>query len=101
MNIDVDLMYFENIMIFGFSSKFNSIIMNARNVFSVLTESFIRVSTSVKMAVALSFKHVSIFNIDNEGERRLKFKDPLTLKLEYDPHGLSCKIIKGKRLLIM
>ncbi|XP_018006811.1 histone-arginine methyltransferase CARMER isoform X2 [Hyalella azteca] len=46
------------------------------------------------MAAARLFEHVSVHIFNSEGDKRLKYNVPVSVSIEYDPHGLSCKISK-------
>lgn len=39
---------------------------------------------------------VDVFNINNDGTLKTKYNKRVQIKLEYDPQGLSLKIIDGK-----
>ncbi|KAK8395600.1 hypothetical protein O3P69_005599 [Scylla paramamosain] len=47
------------------------------------------------MASGRPFEKVTVNILHEDGSRTLKYPDPVTLKLEYDPHGLSCKVRQG------
>ncbi|MPC78857.1 hypothetical protein E2C01_073359 [Portunus trituberculatus] len=48
------------------------------------------------MASGRPFEKVTVNILHEDGSRTLKYPDPVTLKLEYDPHGLSCKVRQGE-----
>lgn len=39
---------------------------------------------------------VDVFNINNDGSLKRKFNKRVQIKLEYDPQGLSFKLVDGK-----
>lgn len=48
------------------------------------------------MASARVFEKVTVFVLHEDGTRTAKFTDPVSVRLEYDPHGLSCKVKQGQ-----
>lgn len=48
------------------------------------------------MASSRPFEKVTVNILHEDGSRTLKYPEPVTLRLEYDPHGLSCKVRQGK-----
>lgn len=57
-------------------------------------------SITVKMASGRAFEEVTVSILHEDGSRTKKYTEPVTLFLEYDPHGLSCKVRRGKRPLL-
>ncbi|KAK4291245.1 hypothetical protein Pmani_035918 [Petrolisthes manimaculis] len=52
------------------------------------------------MASGRVFEKVTVFILHEDGTRTSKYSDPVTVRLEYDPHGLSCKVKQGGTLLL-
>lgn len=50
------------------------------------------------MASGRVFERVSVYIWHEDGSRTNKYPEPVTLHLEYDPHGLSCRLKKGNIL---
>ncbi|XP_069158781.1 histone-arginine methyltransferase CARMER isoform X2 [Procambarus clarkii] len=47
------------------------------------------------MASCRVFEKVTVYIWHEDGNRTNKYAEPVTLKLEHDPHGLACKIKRG------
>ncbi|RXG68503.1 Histone-arginine methyltransferase CARMER [Armadillidium vulgare] len=46
------------------------------------------------------FHHIIVRTLHEDGTKSNKYPDPVTLHIEYDPHGLSCQIRNGKTNLV-
>lgn len=53
-----------------------------------------------KMASGRVFERVSVYIWHEDGSRTNKYAEPVTLHLEYDPHGLSCRVKQGNIVLL-
>ncbi|XP_047490084.1 histone-arginine methyltransferase CARMER-like isoform X2 [Penaeus chinensis] len=52
------------------------------------------------MASGRAFEEVTVCILHEDGSRTKKYTEPVTLILEYDPHGLSCKVRRGNTDLL-
>ncbi|KAB7506900.1 Histone-arginine methyltransferase CARMER [Armadillidium nasatum] len=46
------------------------------------------------------FHHIIVRTLHEDGTKSNKYPDPVSLHIEYDPHGLSCQIRNGKTNLV-